>query len=164
MKSLSQVRPNRAQRILTTFLICIIFGSCQKENKKPIETAAPEATALVNGKACYIYAKSRDTITMSLVMNANNANGELVYDFNEKDRNEGTFSGIFIGDTLFADYNFNAEGQSSVREAIFLRNGDILTEGHGEMEERDNKMVFRNPKKVRFDDKSIILTRTDCDN
>lgn len=152
-------------QILTAAFIAMAMASCNKkeENKKPIETAAPEATALVNGKTCYIYAKGRDTITMSLAMNANNANGELVYALDEKDRNEGTFSGTFIGDTLYAEYHFNSEGLSSVREAIFLRNGDILTEGHGEMEDKNNKMTFRNPKAVKFDNNSIILTKTDCE-
>lgn len=149
--------------LFATCLLAVVFACSKKEeNKKPIETAAPEATAMVNGKSCYLYAKGRDTITMSLAMNANNANGELIYRFDGKDKNEGTFSGTFIGDTLYADYSFSSEGTTSVRESIFLRTGDVLTEGHGEMEEKGGKMIFKNPRKVQFDAKSVVLAKIDC--
>jgi len=149
-------------RILAICLAASLFA-CQKkeENKKPIDTAAPEAAAMVSGKSCYQYVKGGDTITMSLAMNANNANGELVYQFDGKDRNEGTFSGTFIGDTLFADYRFNSEGVQSIRETIFLRRGDVLIQGFGDMVEDGNKQSFRLPKQIRFE-KELQLVKMDC--
>jgi hypothetical protein len=149
-------------RILTLFVAASLFA-CQKkeENKKPIETAAPEAAAMVNEKACYQSVKGRDTITLSLAMNANNANGELVYKLDGKDKNEGTFSGTFIGDTLYAEYSFSSEGVQSVRETVFLRQNDILIQGFGEMIENGNKQSFKDPKKVNFD-QSLVLAKTDC--
>lgn len=149
-------------KVIAGCLLALSFACSKKEdNKKPIETAAPEATAMVNGKSCYEYIKGNDTVSMSLAMNANNANGELIYKLYGKDSNEGTFSGTFIGDTLYADYSFNAEGTTSVREAVFLRQNDILIQGVGEMVEKENKQVFKNPKNISFD-QTIVLAKKDC--
>lgn len=150
-------------QILTAIAFVAVLAACNKkgENKKPIETAAPEATALVNSKSCYSLENAKDTVLMSLAMSANNANGELTYNLDGKDKNSGTFSGTFIGDTLFADYTFMSEGKSSVREMVFLRNGDNLTEGYGDMEERNDKACFKDPKEVSFGG-GIVLTKADC--
>lgn len=151
-------------KIFTSALLVMAVIGCSKkeDNKKPIETAAPEAAAMVNGKACYVYTKSKDTVSLSLAMNSNNANGELIYNLEGKDKNSGTFSGTFIGDTLYADYTFMSEGTSSVREAVFLRNGDVLTQGYGDMEEKNNKQCFKDPKKLQFSSNGIVLVKTDC--
>jgi hypothetical protein len=150
-------------RIFAMGIIALSFACKKKdENKKPMETAAPEAAAMVNGKSCYQYIKGRDTVTLSLAMNANNANGELIYNLDGKDKNEGTFSGTFIGDTLYADYSFNSEGTQSIRETVFLRQNDILIQGFGEMVETGNKQTFKDPKKVNFD-QSLVLAKTDCE-
>jgi hypothetical protein len=146
-------------------LLMLAIISCNKKAESPEAPAAAEAPAApapANGKSCYEYVKHRDTVSLALVMNANNANGEMIYNLEGKDKNTGTLSGIFIGDTLYADYSFKSEGTNSVRETVFLRTGDVLTEGHGEMEEKNNKMCFRNPKKVVFDASGIVLSKTDC--
>jgi hypothetical protein len=146
-------------------LLMLAIMSCNKKAEAPEAPIAPEAPTAPtpeNGTSCYEYVKQHDTVTLSLVMNANNANGEMVYSLEGKDKNVGTLSGIFIGDTLYADYSFKSEGIDSVRETVFLRAGDVLTEGHGEMEEKNNKMCFKNPKKVVFDTSGIVLSKTDC--
>ncbi len=148
-------------RILAGCLLALTACNKKEENKKPIDTAAPEAAAMVSGKSCYQMIKGRDTIRLSLAMNANNANGELVYALDGKDRNQGTFSGMFIGDTLFADYTFNSEGTQSVRETVFLRRNDGLIQGFGEMVENGNKQSFANPGKISFDE-NLVLAKTEC--
>lgn len=151
-------------RIFAMFgLALTLLFACQKkeENKKPIDTAAPEAAAMVSGRSCYEYVKGRDTVTLALAMNANNANGELIYNLDGKDRNQGTFSGTFIGDTLYADYSFNAEGMRSIRETVFLlQNGDLI-QGFGEMVETGNKQSFKDPKNINFD-RSLVLSKVGC--
>jgi hypothetical protein len=147
-------------RLLALGLLAIC---CQKkDNTRPIETAAPEAAAMAPVKTCYLYAKNADTISLSLSMNANNVNGLLDYKLREKDENTGTISGTFIGDTLYADYAFQSEGTTSVREVVFLRSGGKLTEGHGDMEEKGVKMVFKNPKQVGFGNPGLSLQKIDC--
>jgi hypothetical protein len=153
----------RSKFFAACFAMTVLI-SCNKkdENKKPLETAAPEATAMLKGKSCYTYAKGMDTISMTLAMNANNANGELQFKNHQKDSSSGTFSGTFIGDTLFADYTFQSEGTTSVMEKVFLKKGNTLVAGFGDMEERNNKQCFIDPKNVTFDPNGIVLEQSDC--
>ena len=145
-------------------VLALVAVGCKKnENSRAIDAAAPEASALVPAKTCYAYMRNKDTITLSLSMDANNANGLLDYKLWEKDANTGTISGTFIGDTLYADYTFKSEGTTSVREVVFLREGDKLVEGYGDMEEKDGKMMFVNPKNVSFKTTALALGKVSCD-
>ena len=65
------------------------------------------------------------------------------------------------GDTLVADYTFNSEGIESVRQVAFLKKGDQLLEGYGDVEQKDNKTVFKNISTLSFG-QSTIFNKTDC--
>jgi len=150
-------------QILVSLIFLAVMISCKKaETTDAVFTPENEASvAEITGKGCYEFIKGKDTVTLSLVQNSNNVNGELDYHWAEKDRNRGTISGIFIGDTLFADYTFMSEGLTSVREIAFVKKGNSLVEGFGDVVEKDRKQVFTNPKKLNFDG-GILLIKTDC--
>lgn len=82
------------------------------------------------------------------------------YKFFEKDNSHGTISGKVEGDKIIGDYKFSSEGSESVSEIIFLVNGDNLQVGFGEMEEKDNRFVYKDPENLKFD--TFILTEVDC--
>lgn len=147
----------------TRFLILgmiISLASCNKkaEDAKVVtepEIEQPEITA--PAKECYEYANGKDTIHLSLTTtNGNNVSGDLKYAWFEKDNNTGTLSGMFKGDTLYADYTFQSEGMTSVRETVFLRKGDELLQGYGDITEKDNKQTFKDKKSVKFDEKMVL--------
>lgn len=151
-------------QILTISLLLALTLSCNKksetiETEQEVQTEEPKVAVIE--KECFELVKGNDTITLSLTSSANNVNGELKYDWFEKDGNTGTYSGIFIGDTLFADYTFQSEGMTSVRETVFVKSGNTLVQGFGDMEEKGNKQVFKDPKKLKFDN-SIVLMKSDC--
>ncbi|HEY0091635.1 MAG TPA: hypothetical protein VGB43_04030, partial [Flavobacterium sp.] len=124
-------------KTLTSALLIAVLFACNKKSETsetetgsvPAEAAAPPVE--IAGKECYQLASKMDTMKLSLIQNANNVNGELQIKLNEKDMNSGTVSGIFIGDTLFADYTFKSEGTTSVREIVFVKKGDALIQGSG---------------------------------
>ena len=87
--------------------------------------------------------------------------GKLSYKFYEKDSNKGEFDGQFHGDTLLADYKFTSEGQLSTRQVIFLIKNNIATEGYGDMEEKNGKMVFKDIKGVSVG-KGLSLKKVEC--
>jgi hypothetical protein len=148
-------------KVLLSGLIFTAFIACNKKVETPeIPMPAPPPEP-ARQKECYEFVKGKDTISLSLAMNSNNANGELTYNLFEKDKNSGTFSGVFIGDTLYADYTFKSEGMNSVRETVFVKKGNQLIQGTGEMEEKDNKQFFKNAKKLKFDG-GIVLVKSDC--
>jgi hypothetical protein len=151
------------RKILASVAV-LVLAACNKKEEKLKPMPVPEITQpapVVPQKTCYLWDNGKDSIAMTIAMNGNNANGELAYNFFEKDKSHGTFSGVFIGDTLFADYNFSAEGTKSIREIAFVRKGESMVEGHGEMEEKDKRQVFKDVKKLKFE--GVVLARRECE-
>ncbi|MFY0483550.1 hypothetical protein ACI6PS_13210 [Flavobacterium sp. PLA-1-15] len=152
--------------VLAMAVALTIMVSCKKEEAKEevvIPTVQDEMPVEeVAVKECYSAIIKNDTISLSItVKDSSLEQGELHYHFFEKDKNHGTLAGTFKGDTLFADYTFMSEGKESVREVVFLKKGNIFIEGYGDVEEKDNKTVFKDKKKLFFDSK-IVLSKTDC--
>ncbi|RYG11970.1 MAG: hypothetical protein EOO07_19775 [Chitinophagaceae bacterium] len=91
----------------------------------------------------------------------NVTSGKLNYKLKEKDSNTGTIKGEMRGDTLLAEYTFNSEGTQSVRQVAFIKKGDQLLEGFGDVEQKDGKMVFKNTPKLTYG-QSIVFEKVDC--
>jgi len=110
---------------------------------------------------CYAYNVKKDTAFLKI----NTANGivagNLEYQLFEKDRNKGIIKGRMIGDTLFADYTFSSEGQSSVREIVMIKKGNDLIEGFGNVEENDGKTKFTDRSKLKFK-KGLVFKKVNC--
>lgn len=152
-------------RILAFAVAVTFFVSCKEKIEEQVvtekEMEQPEVS--VSAKDCYLYVKAKDTVKLTLITaNGNNVSGDLVYSFFEKDKNSGTISGMFKGDTLYADYTFQSEGMSSVRETVFLKKGTTLVEGFGEITEKDNKQIFKDKKALKFDE-SVVLNKVECE-
>lgn len=151
--------------ILFTFTII----SCKNENKAETEEMmAPDESTIADNDinapqiACYKYVSAKDTILLQMEKMDDEVAGTLSYNYFEKDRNDGTFEGKMVEDTLFASYTFGSEGKTSVREIIFIENGKKLIEGFGEVEEIDGKMQFK--KNTKFIFNSLMpLEQINCD-
>lgn len=119
-----------------------------------------EAPAAPPTAQCYAYT-AQDTVYLSLTTTQPKATGTLFYQYAGKDRNRGIINGDFSGDTLRADYTFQSEGVSSVRQVVFLKRGQGLLEGYGPVAERNGKTVFQQPHHLKFDTR-ITLTPVTC--
>ena len=102
-----------------------------------------------------------DSIELHLKIEGNKASGTLSYLFKEKDSNRGTLEGTMKGDTLIADYTFNSEGVSSVRQVAFLVQADKATEGYADLEQNDGKMIFKDISAISFS-KGLVLQKQSC--
>ncbi|CAN5513774.1 hypothetical protein BH11BAC2_BH11BAC2_11670 [soil metagenome] len=145
--------------ILILALQIIVFMGCTSSGDK--EQKAAVQGSIHNHAFCYYYQENGDTIILHLHVNGEKASGDLLYHLHQKDKNSGAIEGRMAGDTLFADYTFSSEGILSVREVIFLRQGDTFIEGFGEVEDHLGKMVFKNKKAIEFDGK-MIFKKGDC--
>jgi hypothetical protein len=125
--------------------------------------AGKEAPGAVQGKTCYTGNVGKDTVVMSTEKDGDYITGTLEYRFYEKDRNTGSFTGMMHGDTLIADYSFVSEGISNVRQIAFLKNGEQLSEGYGDVEEKDGKSVFKEKQSLRFG-QGFVLNKSACSN
>lgn len=131
--------------------------SCKKEQEPVIYEEPPKVETAAPIESCYLYTKGKDSIMANLKIDGQTVSGNLAYKFFEKDKSSGPISGTIKGDTIFADYTFEAEGTQSVREVVFLKTRNDLVEGYADMEERDGKMVFKDKKLLRFDSKTELL-------
>ncbi|MBP6730879.1 MAG: hypothetical protein KA149_02405 [Chitinophagales bacterium] len=122
----------------------------------PVEAAQPSD---LNG--CYGYKTDKVTISLQVRTIGDTITGTLIYNYAEKDDNTGTFKGAFSGDTLFADYTFTSEGMETVREVAFVRSGDKLKEGYGDVEDKDGKIIFRDRGFLIFPGK-VTLVKGEC--
>ncbi|MFO7259079.1 MAG: hypothetical protein DIU61_015370 [Bacteroidota bacterium] len=132
-------------------LALMLYAACSGSR-----TEGSEATV-----SCYSYATPDDSIMLRLSQRGDAVEGELTYYLKEKDANRGTLEGTMHNDTLFAEYTFQSEGVTSVREIAFIRRGNALVEAFGEVEERDGKFVFID-RSLITPNENVILRQIDC--
>ncbi|MFD2247257.1 hypothetical protein [Pontibacter ruber] len=123
--------------------------------------AVNEARKNLGDSSCYTSTSPKDTVLLHMRRQGNNVTGSLIYSIFEKDRNTGTITGKFRGDTLFATYTFMSEGTESVRDLTFMKKGDELVEGYGTGDKQNGKSASGTRSRVRYGG-GIILTKTDC--
>ena len=146
-------------------LLAIITSSCMDSKKKevvipPLEVEAPLETPK---KECYQAVIEKDTLTLTVDVNSvNEFTGELSYSYYEKDKSFGTLLGNVKGDTIFADYKFESEGKTSIRELAFIKkDANTYVEGYGEMIDANGKMTFKDKSKIKFDG-NIVYNKINC--
>jgi hypothetical protein len=148
------------QQTLRLITLITLLASCGRRPDKAAD--AGSAATHTKTAGCYAYINSgRDTVELRLYITEHKVTGDMVYKLHEKDANQGTLQGELKADTLFADYLFTSEGKESVREVAFLKQGNSLVEGFGEVEERDGRMAFTNRKALDFNG-TIVLDEVAC--
>jgi len=147
-------------------VILLLFACNQPDTAgKHIDTSETntekqEAASTTETSNCYAYTNNKDSVLLHIDVKDKTVAGELTYNFYEKDKNTGTIQGVMSGDTIIADYSFVSEGVSSVREVVFLKKGNELLEGHGDADQVDNKMVFKDRSTLQFS--GLALKETAC--
>jgi thioredoxin-related protein len=144
--------------------LVVLFTACQSNNseKTATDTDAPDTNIVpASQQYCYKYIKDKDTATLTMMSSGTITTGELKYNLYEKDKNSGIFEGELKGDTLLAEYTFNSEGKESVRQVAFLKKGNQLVEGFGDVEEKNGKMLFKDKSKLTFGN-SIVFNKVEC--
>lgn len=156
------------KHILTLLLAgtCLLAACNNNASDKPVIDSAATETG---GKqvperpeaVCYAGHSGKDSVFLMAYIDGNVISGNLKYDFFEKDKNNGKFDGTISGDTILVDYTFASEGTNSIRQVAFLKKGDQLIEGYGDMAEKNGKMSFRNTGALRFSN-GFVLDKSEC--
>lgn len=111
----------------TLLLILIIaLHSCTKTSEERQENNVETPNGDLEG--CYAFMNNNDSILMHLQFNGKEVTGSLLYNFYEKDGNDGSLLGEVHGDTIFAMYSFESEGVTSSREVAYLKRGNDYVE------------------------------------
>lgn len=153
------------KNILTVLVPVLTLIACN-DNTADTKAGDSEVPGIVQDSAvmqtsCYAYINAKDTVSLILHLVDNKVTGDLLTNFFEKDKNTGTISGMMHGDTVIVDYVFRSEGMLSARQEVFLKKGNDLIQGYGDLEEKANKMVYKNIAAVDFS-KGIVLKNTMC--
>ncbi len=140
-----------------SFLALPLMLSCnQSGSKDPASKDSLHASAdTVGSKQCYIAVDVKDTAEFSFNnFKDGKLRGHLVFRYLDKGKNDGEISGVFRGDTLFADYTFKI---GTVNKTIyknplaFLKKDGNLILGVGQIETSLGRSYFVKGKPIRFD-------------
>jgi len=162
--SLNQQKLDEKMRVIGALMISACLFACQERTKvtgKKDHNDTTTGNIPVAEQTCYSYIKGKDTAQLKLITTGIVSTGELNYKWFEKDKNTGSIEGEMHGDTLVANYTFNSEGKQSVRQVAFLRKGNQLLEGFGDVEEKDGKVRYKNLSSVKFGN-DIVFEKTVC--
>lgn len=152
--------------IVLSTIIAIAFASCNNNSTKvettevPVDSLTVAAPALDTVSTCYTFKNDKMLVTLHTDVVGTKVTGQLAYNYAEKDDNSGTIAGAYKGDTLFAEYKFVSEGLESIREVAFVKSGNTLTEGFGEVVENGGKVVFKDKGTLKYE--GTPLSETPC--
>ncbi len=156
------------QTIFMTLGFCMALCSC--DTKKP-ETATatvalpppPPPVVAVEVKAdtlCFEYIfKKKDITTVQLVIKGDSITGEMHWHPYQKDGAHGTLKGSKKGDVITADYIYMIEGSNQIEEVVFKLDSDKLNKLEGELVEKGNKLVIKDPTKAKYTE---VYPKADC--
>lgn len=142
-------------------LVCLLAAGCgNNPNADATDNTGVHATAdPVVGFAqsdpfvlpgCYEMTHKGDTATLQLEVEDSLVTGRLAYRWYQKDANTGTIKGVLRDSLILADYTFESEGLTSVRELILKIEDTVLVEAFGDLQTKGNKVVFANPAAVQY--------------
>lgn len=158
--------------LCSTILSCSNNGTATGTNTldsagDEVHSAATD-TLVTNNKpvvlsGCYEMVLKRDTAALNITLKDSTITGNLQYYFQEKDDNNGVLKGVIRDRYIYADYTFQSEGTTSVREVVFKIEGDTLVPGFGNITEQDGKIIFSDRSTLQFQHETPFLKVT-CKN
>lgn len=154
-----------------TFLV--VFTACTNNDtsaKKTLKDAVSSGTVhtaaadtivtsakpvMLNG--CYQMIMKQDTANLRLQITDSTITGTLNFYLYHKDKNEGSIKGVLRNNMIYADYTFQSEGMTSVREVVFRLDNDVLVQGFGELTEKEGKIIFLNKNRLQFNEDNPFI-------
>lgn len=165
MKILKRKNISKLACLTVLCLVLIIVGcSGNQSDNEPVNPADSNNNELPKAgeKQCYNYFENGDTIILTIKwLDANKFTGSMVYRLKEKDGNIGTLKGQRKDSILLADYQFNSEGVTSVREVAFKQIEDYMVEGFGNVTPDSSGFKFTAPDSLQFD-LNLKLQKVKC--
>ena len=157
---------NKVYLVFSAYLFLLMI-SCNNDEASTTEIVkdtignngnTPNSTKSLAG--CYSMIYLKDTATLSINIIDSNVSGKLQYKWFEKDDNDGAIKGVVRDNLIIANYTFQSEGVSSVREVVFSIKNDSLFEGYGEVVVQNDTTRFVNTNQITFMKNPLI--KVDC--
>ncbi len=149
------------------FLSILFITGCNSQNKtenatgeiiKDSSSFAENNSAVAAGISnCYSWNIDNDSVELKLSISGIRVTGALWYHLYEKDNNKGTINGSLKDSLIIADYTFQSEGMTSVRQVVFKMKSDTLLEGYGDIVMKGDTAMFKNIAQLKFQDDRPLL-------
>lgn len=137
--------------------------SCKKETKPDNNDAKTEEPT---NDQCYKAIYENDTLDLKFhILKDGKVDGKLVMNVANEPKREGEIMGEFKGDTLYCAYTFTLATQKEVTRKnpmAFLKKGNELILGNGEIEMYLGASYFKKGKPIDFEKVKYHFTATDC--
>lgn len=150
--------------LVCLLLACVALESCNKSQKN-VDTALVQAEKPVSVQ-CYKALYENDTIDLKI---NTLKNGKITGNMEMRAFNRavkiGKIAGEFKGDTLFVAYTFVLESNKEMtykNPMAFLKRGDQLILGNGEIETTMGASYFVKGKPIDFDRVKYKFSKVDC--
>jgi len=108
---------------------------------------------------CFEERVGKDLTNVRLIINGDSVTGNMEWLPWEKDRARGTLKGKKNGNEIIADYDYIIEGSNQLEEKVFILDGDKLLIKSGELEEKNGKLLMKDPAKATI---GQTLTKKVC--
>jgi hypothetical protein len=133
--------------------------ACQsRTSEQSATTQSSEKATVSSDTLCFRQILSRDTTTLQLVINGNQATGYLDNNPYEKDRAQGPFQGTVQNNQIQVDWKRSGEGTTQPYTLNLITKGDSISWREGERVEKQGKWVLKDPKAGY----TYVLTKIDC--
>ena len=150
-------------KVLVLAAFAVIACKGPKEDSPIDAHFSPDSVAKADIlEDCFRWVNGNDTILLRIQPEEVNVTGELAYLFYEKDKSRGTIEGTLQDSLLIAEYTFLSEGDTSTRQVVFKRFEEGWREGHGEINEVDGVVVYKNVDSLDFGHE-VNLTSIPCE-
>lgn len=134
----------------------LALGACKSKNTETTQTTEPTtanadtvATATAPTETlCFEEKVGKDLTTVRITIEGNKVTGKMEWLPWEKDQARGTLLGEKKGNEIVADYEYMIEGSNQLEEKVFVLEGDKLLVKSGELEDKNGKLVMKNPGKA----------------
>lgn len=157
--------------ILFAVIASLFLYSCNQGETQNTENATDSEKL---DKSCYTAIFEKDTAYLKI---QTDPSGRITGDFTinygelkpntlEKGSNVGTVEGKFSGDTLFVDYTHTSgsiNNRGYINPLAFLKVGDNLVLGVGEIENHTGRSFFVKDKPIDFEIARFIFEPVDCE-
>ncbi len=112
---------------------------------------------------CYTSVAGKDSASMVLHTRNGKVEGELKLFFATKDDLGGQIAGTYRGDTLFADFTYQAVGKKPIfkNPFAFLVKDGKLYQGYGELISSVGVTTFKKGSPITFD-RGFVFNAGDC--
>ncbi len=145
------------KKIAFIAMVTLLAWNC-KEKKMEVSETKDSAPKLEKG--FYGYDENNNAVLFDIEKTTGTVSGNLMYQLDGKDKNNGTFEGTLKGERLIGTYTFMSEGKESSREVAFHVKEGQLIEGYGALNE--DGTTFKSYDSISFSS-NMPLTKRECD-